>query len=510
MWGWRSSRTVVIVGAAIVFLVACVLPLAFMLAAAFTEPRNVVSALQLERRQGSLLVNTIVLGLGTALLATALGAPLGFGLARVALPFKSGVRLALVAPAVLPPYVIALALIYLGANFAASLGGAIVALTIVFYPLAMLATEVAVRRIEPRLEEAALLVASPGRVLTRITSPLVAPSVASAAMVIFVLAISEYSVPGLLQVRVFTTEVFTAFAALYDFGRATILAIPLLLVAAAVAAFATTRIGHAQVARRRNLGGPPIGSFDGRMAAAAAAVGCTIVATLVVPVSALAREALRSTSVMGAVRDSQDAIINSLLLAVTGATAVTTLAACLGYARARTTANLGGVLDVLWLVLFTVPSTVVGIGLIGIWNRTNVFGALYGTPAMLIFGYLARFLPVGALALAATIRSVPVSHEEAAAVAGAGWLRTMIQIVLPQIRVGLLAVWVISFILAFGEVGTSILVAPPGESTLPIRVYTLVANAPPGDAAVLALFQSIVALCPLIALGSWLATRRTS
>ena len=172
----------------------------------------------------------MLLGFGTAALATLVGVPLGFGLARFELRFKTALRLALVAPAVLPPYVVALSLIYLGGNLASTLGGAIVALTIVMYPLAMLATEVAVRYVEPRLEEAAVLVATPGRVLTRITWPLVAPSVVSAALVIFVLAISEFSVPGLLRVRVFTTEVFTAFAALYDFGRATTLAIPLLVV----------------------------------------------------------------------------------------------------------------------------------------------------------------------------------------------------------------------------------------------------------------------------------------
>jgi ABC-type spermidine/putrescine transport system permease subunit II len=81
--------------------------------------------------------------------------------------------------------------------------------------------------------------------------------------------------------------------------------------------------------------------------------------------------------------------------------------------------------------------------------------------------------------------------------------------VLPQIRIGLLAVWVIAFILAFGEVGTSILVAPAGESTLPIRVYTLTANAPPGQVAALALFQAIVVIGPLALLGACLARRRT-
>ena len=45
-------------------------------------------------------------------------------------------------------------------------------------------------------------------------------TIVAAALVIFVLAVSEFGVPGLLRVRVYTTEVFTAFAALYDFSRA--------------------------------------------------------------------------------------------------------------------------------------------------------------------------------------------------------------------------------------------------------------------------------------------------
>ena len=108
---------------------------------------------------------------------------------------------------------------------------AMVVLSLVFYPLVMLATEVALRRVDGRLEEAALMVAPPRRVLWRITAPLVAPSVLAGALIVFVLAVSEFGVPGLLRVNVFTTEVFTAFSALYDFGAATALAVPLLAVA---------------------------------------------------------------------------------------------------------------------------------------------------------------------------------------------------------------------------------------------------------------------------------------
>jgi iron(III) transport system permease protein len=128
---------------------------------------------------------------------------------------------------------------------------------------------------------------------------------------------------------------------------------------------------------------------------------------------------------------------------------------------------------------------------------------------MFLLVYLAKLTPLAALAVAASLRQIPASHQEAAAVSGAGWSRTMARIVLPQASSGLLAAWVIIFTLAFGELGASVLVTPPGESTLPIRIYTLIANTPPSQVAALALLQVGVILCPLALIGIGLAKRRS-
>ena len=88
-----------------------------------------------------------------------------------------------------------------------------------------------------------------------------------------------------------------------------------------------------------------------------------------------------------------------------------------------------------------------GVALIGLWNRPGALGAVYGTDAMFILAYLARFVPVAALILAAAVRYVPMSHEEAAAAAGAGWFHTCRRIVLPQLRLGLAAAWIVVFVL---------------------------------------------------------------
>jgi iron(III) transport system permease protein len=510
MWAWRSTRTVVLAIAVAAFGIVCLLPLAYMLGQTAASGGG-YAALLLDARQRALLFNTTALGIGTALLATLIGAPLGLALARVAMPSKPFWRIALSAPVLVPPYVMGLAWVLLtrsaGAESTYSLPGAIVVLGLVFYPLSMLATEIAARQVEPRLEEAALLVAAPGRVVRRITLPLVAPAVVAAALVIFVLAVSEFGVPGLLRLPVFTTEVFTAFSALYDFSRATILALPLLGLSVVVAAVASVLVGQRLIATRRGPSGALPLAFEGWTAVASIAAVCVLTLALAIPLTALIREALGVESFSAVVRGSSEAIRNSLTLAAFGATVVTLLAIWLGYVRARMRQRFSFLVDVLFVVLFAVPSTVVGVGLIGVWNRAGVLGDVYGTQAMLVLAYLARFVPVAALGLAAAIGYVPTSHEEAAAVGGAGWWRTMIRIVLPQITLALLATWLVVFILAFGELGASILVAPPGDATLPIRIYTTIANTPPAYVAALALLQSMVVLSPLVVLAAGIALR---
>jgi iron(III) transport system permease protein len=502
MWRWPSSRTVVVSIAVVLFVACCLLPVVYVLMVPLSSRTIGSTDMWLDARQQGLLWNTARLGLGTALLATAIGAPLGLALARMAVRGKSLLRVALAAPVLLPPYVVALAWTYLGnsndhfSSWTYSLPAAIVVLGLVYYPLSMLATEVALRRVDGRLEEAAWLTAPPGVVLRRITFPLAAPSVLAAALIIFVLSVSEFGVPGLLRVRVYTTEVFTAFAALYDFRRAMLLAVPLLVLCLIVAVVAVVLTGERLVTTRHASGTrPPL--LDGWRRPAEAATFATVAIALGIPLMVLVREALGAESLRAVLNGSGRAIANSLVLATIGATAVVGLALWLGYARARTRGHLGQLADVLFVVAFAVPSTIVGVGLIGLWNRPGLVGTLYGTDAMFILGYLARFVPVAALAVAATTRYVPVSHEEAAAVSGAGWLRTITRIVVPQIRLGLLTAWVIAFVLAFGELGVSILIAPPGEATLPIRIYTIIANTPPSHVAVLALLQTVVVLSPL-------------
>jgi len=63
--------------------------------------------------------------------------------------------------------------------------------------------------------------------------------------------------------------------------------------------------------------------------------------------------------------------------------------------------------------------------------------------------------------------------------------------------------------LLLGELGATLLVAPPGESTLPVRVYTLIANTPLSEVASLALLQVSITLLPLVLLALLFRKRKT-
>jgi ABC-type Fe3+ transport system permease subunit len=72
--------------------------------------------------------------------------------------------------------------------------------------------------------------------------------------------------------------------------------------------------------------------------------------------------------------------------------------------------------------------------------------------------------------------------------------------VFPLSSRGLAAVWLVLFILMFGDVSLAVLVSPPGESNLPVRAYTLIANSPVADVAAVALTQIALSVLPLVAI----------
>ena len=486
------------------FLVCCIAPILWMVAgSAGTGPAAALAALTAYRHL-DLIAQTLLLGCGAALCAALVGTPLGIALGRCEPRRVQVARVALLVPLVLPSYVLALAWVALaGTRLAAwtySRPAAIAVLGFSFFPIVMLATEAAVRSVPSRFAEAGWLVASPRLVWLRILLPLIRPSIFASTLFVFVLAISDFAVPSMLRVRVYTTEVFTAFAAMYDFRRATVMSLPLALIAA-VASAAALQMSRRPLTGRTERGQSGLRWNGTRQQIVAAVLAAAALVAAVTPIGAVALEARLGRAPFGDAA-SIDAVRNGVVWSIASATVVVIAGALLGYWRTKARAGAAHAAEIMWLALFAVPATVAGIGIISLWNRPGLSGDVYSTGAGVVIAYVSRFLPIAALLCAAVLRRIPAAAEEAAIVSGASWNRAMMRVLMPMSRQGLAAVWLVMFILMFGDVTLAILVAPPGEANLAVRAYTLMANSPVGDVARIALVQIALSILPLAVLAA--------
>ncbi len=136
----------------------------------------------------------------------------------------------------------------------------------------------------------------------------------------------------------------------------------------------------------------------------------------------------------------------------------------------------GGVRQWLWWLLITlplaVPAPLVGMGLVSMWNRALPM-EVYGTAAMPVLAALSRFVPFSALVMVAQLRRLDPRLLEAARVLRPGWFVTRTRIWLPMVAPGLIAAAAVCFALTIGELGATLIVAPPGRATVTMRVYNL-------------------------------------
>jgi len=188
-------------------------------------------------------------------------------------------------------------------------------------------------------------------------------------------------------------------------------------------------------------------------------------------------------------------LLRSLLYAAIGATLLAVFGFFTGYLIQTKAFRCWRSVDSSTIFLLALPSTVIGIGLISLWNtpRTNL---VYGTPVIIILGYLAKYTALTSRISVAQLAQIPPSMEEAAQVAGAGWFRRMGLIVAPLARRGLLSGWLVGYIFSLRDTGITMLVYPPGHETLPVRIFTLMANGSPDLIAALCVVMTAATLLP--------------
>jgi iron(III) transport system permease protein len=464
-----------------------------------------------EARRMTLLLRSLLYAVSVSATATALGVLIASLLWAIRRRPWAQYRWLVLIFAPVPPYIHALAwsiVLGKGARLDPSAGlmtsGFVQAMALL--PLAVALALIGLESVDRDAIAAACMHRSAPSVLFSIVLPLASPIITVGGVILFILTLLDYAVPSLFGVNVYALEIFMEFSATNEPVRAFLYAIPLLALAGA--GVLLCKPGLKQMLLRgpspvredallRNL--PPwLWALQiGGMAIMALQIG--------IPLAVLIAAAQPWRSALYAIASSRGEIAHSV--AIAGATAI--LALLPAYAAARWLVEARRAKEVFWVATalpFAIPAPLVGIGLIAIWNR-NLPVDLYSTVWMPIFASLARFAPLAAMVIAGRLARLDRALFEAAEILEGSRLRILWRIGLPLIAPAMLASVAAVFVLSLGELGATLLVVPPGETTLTIKIYNYAHYGASEAVAALSLFTVLLCLAAG-ALAGALLTRR--
>jgi ABC-type Fe3+ transport system permease subunit/sugar lactone lactonase YvrE len=386
-----------------------------------------------------------------------------------------------------------------------SLGGAAWVLALMLWPITLLAVWGAWQRLEPaHLESDPALTGWP--LMHVLLLPLARAALGQAALITFVLALANFSVPAILQVKVLPAEMWIRFNTTFDTRGALLMSLPLLIAPLLLILW----FSRQQVSWPR-IAGPVSPSFfrtqlgHGWFYFSGATCLVLLALSAGLPLIQVFTSADTWKALPGAIAAGKSALGQSILVAAMAAglvVALTFLALPVNsrISRWRSVAGTG-----LWMLFFT-PGVLIGMGLIFGFNRP-LTSAFYQSAGVLILALVIKYLAIGWHVSMHSARTLDRNLVEAAQMEGAGRGAVLRQAVLPQVSHSLMAAAYLVFLLCLWDVETIVLVVPPGGDTLALRIFNLLHYGYSPEVNALCVVLLGVALLPL---GIWALTTRAA
>lgn len=120
--------------------------------------------------------------------------------------------------------------------------------------------------------------------------------------------------------------------------------------------------------------------------------------------------------------------------------------------------------------------------------------SIYNTVWILLVAYLARFLVLGLRPVISGYHQMDRAIEEAAQVAGAGFIRRLITIILPVVAPVAAAGAILVFLTAFNELTLSALLWSSGTETLGVVVFSFEQGGESTAAAAISILTILVTI----------------
>ncbi len=396
-----------------------------------------------------------------------------------------------------------------------SLGGTVWILALLLWPITLLAVWTAWQRLEPAQLESDMAVT--GWALIRgLLLPLARTALALAAVLTFILALNNFAVPAILQVKVFPAEMWVRFNTTFDTLGTLKLSWPLVVgPLLLLLCFARRQIPwpHLSAPVPPKLFRQQLGPQWFWLCGLATLLVCFLAVGL--PLLQILSVQRTWTELPGALAAGQSAVWNSFLFAAAASTAIMVLgltAAARSLASPHSSPHTGpGFLPhfarrasafrllpsaFVWL-LFLLPGVLLGIALINLFNRpwSSLF---YQSAWIVILAFVVRYLALGWASAAHALRAVDPDLTDAACLEGANRWQLLRHIQWPQVAPRIAAAWYIVFLLCLWDVESMILVVPPGAETLALRIFNLLHYGHNAQVNALCLALLTLAVAPLV------------
>nr|WP_246717608.1 iron ABC transporter permease [Microvirga flocculans] len=497
-----------------------VLPAARLLASALAPGGVFDAAKALTVLSGRSALRAAQATLETAFLSSLLAVPLGTLMALVlGVTDMRGRRIAsflFVLSVMISPQVIALAFLHLAGPASPILhtlglapeagstnpmlgrGGIVLVMGLHHAPLVYVVMSAGLKRIPLAIVEAARIDGAPSlRIVTDHVLPLLRPHLMGAALLAFVAGIGNFGIPALLGAPVnYLTLPVLIYRRLSSFGTGAlgdVATLGLLVAAIAIACVVASQMlmRRGDVLLEEDAPLMPFWALRRARLGAEGFVVLVIAATLVLPMLSLLASALvpsygmpltfatitldNFVEVLARQDVTMRAFVNSLLYAGGAACLLAGLSIPLAYGLVRLMGPARIPAAALLEIAYVLPGIVLAIACILLFLKPLplVGIALYATPWIIVFAYLARFLSVALKPVLAGMAQVDIAQEEAAALDGAQMMRRIVDIILPSLLPAAVAGGLMAFLLAFGELTVSALLWSAGTETIGVVLYNL-------------------------------------
>lgn len=482
--------------------------------------------------------NTLLVAAGTALLSLVFGTFMAWAVVRTNLPLRRTIEAASIVPFISTPFIGALAWILLASPGTGlinqlwrllfgpgepliniySMWGMILVESLYEMPYVFLIVAGALRSMDPTLEEASFS-SGGGLIKTtlKVTLPLVLPAILGGALLVFVMSAEQFGVPAVLgtpaRIRVLTTSIWetqSVFPPQYGLGAA--LCVTLFLITAIglywqhriVNARSFTTVGG-KGARPRRL---DLGSMKWVVSGICVLY---LLMSVLLPYAIIFLSSIRTlwtehfhwaqltiqnyVWILFKYPITIRALINSIVLAVVGATIGIFFAAVISFLTLRTRVPGRKSLDYLAMLPLAIPGIVLAVGLLKAWINPPL--VLYGTIWILLVAYITRYLPYGVRSTSANLVQIHPELEESSLSSGANWLQTFWRVTLPLLKPGIVSGWILLFVSFTRELSASVLLYSPGHEVISVAIYDLWAQGDFRALSALAVIQIAISLVML-------------